>query len=357
MHGSGGASQGTAGSTLDMINSPVFVVGSSRSGTTMIGRVLNQHSAIRTFPELHFFEQLCESGEMASVMDRQDAERLMDRLIGIMEEGFLHYRRGGTYLPLASKWIEELGENLTPCSIFSSFLKRFANAANATHACDQTPRNVLFIPDILNAYPDARVICMVRDPRAVLSSQKRKWKRKFLGASTIPWLESARSYFNYHPYTISKLWVATVNAIERSKADSRVLVLKYENVVSDPRRWVGEICEFLGVDFEEAMLLVPHIGSSSRSDLAVQECGISKASLSDSYEGVLRPGEIFICEKVAGASMRRYGYAPAHCTSTPFLELTAYALIFPIKMGIAIAFNWRRMRNVRESIVRRLRAA
>ncbi|NIP95612.1 MAG: sulfotransferase, partial [Akkermansiaceae bacterium] len=37
--------------------------------------------------------------------------------------------------------------------------------------CTQTPRNVYYLREILGAYPDARVIWMVRDPRAVLCSQ------------------------------------------------------------------------------------------------------------------------------------------------------------------------------------------
>ncbi len=33
----------------------IFVVGSSRSGTTMMGRILDKHPSIFTFRELHFF--------------------------------------------------------------------------------------------------------------------------------------------------------------------------------------------------------------------------------------------------------------------------------------------------------------
>ena len=52
---------------------------------------------------------------------------------------------------------------------------------------------------------------MVRDPRDVLLSQKNKWKRKFLGANDIPFFELLRARFNYHPYTISKMWKTAVN--------------------------------------------------------------------------------------------------------------------------------------------------
>ena len=36
----------------------LFVVGNSRSGTTMMGRILGNHPDVFTFGELHFFGQL-----------------------------------------------------------------------------------------------------------------------------------------------------------------------------------------------------------------------------------------------------------------------------------------------------------
>ncbi|MFI5135892.1 MAG: sulfotransferase, partial [Chitinophagales bacterium] len=36
----------------------IFVVGNSRSGTKMMGRILGNHEKVHAFPEMHFFEQL-----------------------------------------------------------------------------------------------------------------------------------------------------------------------------------------------------------------------------------------------------------------------------------------------------------
>ena len=43
-------------------------------------------------------------------------------------------------------------------------------------AGDQTPRHVFYIGELIEMYPGAKFVHMVRDPRAVLLSQKRKWK-------------------------------------------------------------------------------------------------------------------------------------------------------------------------------------
>ena len=52
---------------LKMINSKqIFIVGNSRSGTTMLGRILNNHSEVFTFKELHFFYTLWSGKEILS---------------------------------------------------------------------------------------------------------------------------------------------------------------------------------------------------------------------------------------------------------------------------------------------------
>ena len=51
----------------------VFVVGNSRSGTTMMGRILGNHPDVYTFGELHFFGQLW-SPAVSSKIDIQQAE-------------------------------------------------------------------------------------------------------------------------------------------------------------------------------------------------------------------------------------------------------------------------------------------
>ena len=79
---------------------------------------------------------------------------------------------------------------LAPTELFSAFLLYEALLNGKTIPCDQTPRNVFYIDEILKFYPQAKIINMIRDPRDVLLSQKRKWKRRFLGGTDLPIKES-----------------------------------------------------------------------------------------------------------------------------------------------------------------------
>ena len=79
------------------------------------------------------------------------------------------------FLKEAAVFLDALTANPeTPAQLFSAFLYHEATENGKTFPCDQTPRNVFYIKDILELYPEARIINMIRDPRDVLLSQKRK---------------------------------------------------------------------------------------------------------------------------------------------------------------------------------------
>ena len=320
----------------------------------MVGRILDRHSDVMTFPELHFFEQMCDPRALSKEADRAHAENLMDRLLGVYSEGFLHYRGGGRYAEKAREILVKLDGERTPTNIFELFLATCAGEKGAAVACDQTPRNVLYVDEILRSYPTARVICMVRDPRAVLLSQKKKWKRRFLGASSIPLMESLRSFLNYHPYTISKLWVASTRAASLHAEHPRVLVLRYEDIVNQPESALMQLCRHLELSYDNGMLDVPYVGSSSGHDDLNRSRGLTTDSVRASFRGLLNAGEIYICEKVAGSLMQKYGYSVEMAGRAPLAWVGYYALIFPLKMSLSLFLNLRRMKNIRQSLARRL---
>jgi hypothetical protein len=107
---------------------------------------------------------------------------------------------------------------------------------------------------------------MIRDPRNVLLSQKNKWKRRFLGAKNIPFVESLRAKMNYHPITISKLWMANTNHMKDYISRDEIKRVKFENIMRHPKQCLEEVCNFLGINFQEDMLQIPQVGSSLGDD-------------------------------------------------------------------------------------------
>ena len=79
--------------------------------------------------------------------------------------------------------------------------------------------------------------------RDVLLSQKRKWKRRFLGGTDLPIKESFRDWINYHPITISRIWHTAVSAADRFSNNDNVLLVYFEQLLANPETTVEKICK------------------------------------------------------------------------------------------------------------------
>ena len=67
-------------------NKQIFIVGSSRSGTTMMGRILGKHPDVFTFKELHFFGTIWTNCT-ESILDKKQQIHLLSRLFCIQQNG------------------------------------------------------------------------------------------------------------------------------------------------------------------------------------------------------------------------------------------------------------------------------
>ncbi len=345
----------------------LFVVGNSRSGTTMMGRILGKHSDVYTFGELHFFGQLW-SPAFSSELQKQKAEKLASQLFCIQREGYRTHGNPSSFLGESQNFLNELTEYpTTPDRLFSAFLQYEASLNCKTIPCDQTPRNVFYIEDILQFYPQAKIINMIRDPRDVLLSQKQKWKRRFLGGSDMPRKETFRDWINYHPVTISRIWHTAVTAGDKLVDSERVISIYFEKLLAHPEATVADVCDFIGIDYAASMLQVPQVGSSVNTDKPNQ-LGINPtrthnwhtnhkskkdSDLPTERRESLSSTEIYISEKINRTLMEKHNYIPVS-TRPNIFSLVVNILSFPMKLAAAFVCNLDRMKNIRETLKRRL---
>ncbi len=334
----------------------IFVVGNSRSGTTMMARILGRHSHVYTFPELHVFERFVTSASLMAGMATQDAKKLVGRVLSTLEYGFFHQHDLSEFCAEAEVVIGKAGfisaGSHDPTHVFRAALLYGARKYGKEIPCEQTPRNVFYLEEILAAYPDAHVIYMVRDPRDVLLSQKNKWRRRFLGARNIPFHEAFRAWMNYHPFTISKLWCSNERVAKRFAHDSRVVQVRYEDLLIDPEGQIRKICAAIGLGYEPDMLNVPVVGSSLGKDEPERK-GVDASRTGNWRRGGLSAEEIAICQFVAHDEMRNRDY-PVLSVHASWLRLAWVWLIWPLKTILAILLNLGRTRNMVDSIRRRL---
>lgn len=334
----------------------IFVVGNSRSGTTMMGRILGTHQDVYTFGELHFFGQLC-APPFSSKLRPANATKLVAKLYCVQREGYRTYGNPRRFLKEAAVFLSGLTPfPETPAQLFSAFLHHEAAEHGKTTPCDQTPRNVFYIKDILAVYPEARIINMIRDPRDVLLSQKRRWKRRFLGGRDMPVKETFRDWINYHPITISHIWRTAINAADQFTQHEGVISIYFEELLSHPETTVKRICDFVNISYADTMLQVPQVGSSMAADRP-QQLGINPHRAqrwhSELMEGELSSAEIYLNQTITAALMKKHNYSLVSIRPN-IANLVLHLLTFPVKLGGAFLFNLDRMKSIRQTLKRRL---
>ena len=185
-----------------MVESPVFVISSQRSGSTLLRVLLNSHSRIRAPHELH----------LGSLQVRLDTDYAGD----VMGE-----------LGFGRATLEHL--------LWDRVLYHELSRSGKDIIVDKTPHNALMWRRLATAWPDARYLFLLRHPGAVLESVLSRHQ------DTEP--ESAtRSVARY------------VAGVQEARENLDGLTLKYEDLTASPERETRRICEYLGVPWEPEML-------------------------------------------------------------------------------------------------------
>jgi hypothetical protein len=326
-----------------------FIVGNSRSGTTLMMRILGKHSQIRSINELHFFNSWWNP-DRDEIFSQSKARKMLTKMFTVQHDGFFSKVDFNKYQDQINEILEN-AKNLSSINLYSDFLYYETKKAGKTIACEKTPQYVFYLEEILTHFPNAHIINMIRDPRAVLLSQKRKWKRKFLGGDFMTYKEILRLFINYHPLTISRLWNSSIIAGQKFAKHPNVLNFHFENLLESSQTNIKNLCDFLNIDFETEMLQVPQSGSSSRQD-EKDKTGIRKTR-ARSWEKELSKTEIYLCEKVSGKLMKKNQYELVN-PRPGFLGLLYYFLIFPVKIALSFLININRMKSIIDTLKRRM---
>lgn len=330
----------------------LFVVGSSRSGTTMLGRALNAHSQVHTFPELQVLERLIGIEEMGDVaVDMGRLERIGCGILDTIRHGVFEASDPESFL-LEVRDIIETHNIETPMGLYHALLTAESQSANKTISCEQTPRYMFVSEQILSAFPSAHVIHIFRDPRDVLLSQKNRWRRRFLTNAKVPLKRTLVAWSNYHPELTSRLWGATMREAERLSAHPRFIEVRYETLLEHPETTLQELCSSVGLSFEAEMLGVRQQGSSMRRDVS-GATGFDASRIGSWRNGGLSAAEIAVCEARLGPIMKKRGYALSLAKSAVFGRALIWSVL-PVKVLAGIAMNAGRFRSLRKTVLRRL---
>jgi len=330
--------------------SAIFITGNSRTGTSMVSKILGKNELIYGFKELHFFEQLWYPEKNPDRLTKEQGIKLFAELISLQRQGSYADRTPEKFYEEAGNYFHPNDNDaVTAPFVFMNYLLYESSLYNKQIPCEQTPRNLFFIDEILSLWPNAKIVCMMRDPRDVLLSQKYKWKLRSMGYKGMPIKEVIRAWFNYHPVTTSKLWNSCAEQIINAITKKNVYLLRFEELLKNPEQKIKELCEFLNVEFDQSMLLIPRVGSSLPHDQ--KGLGIDQ-NRTGHFLKELTSAEIYLCQKITVRYMKKFDYDIIPIRPNFFTLIVSW-ISFPIKLFFALLLNISRSKNFLNSISRR----
>lgn len=215
---------------------PFFIVGSGRSGNTLLRKLLNNHSTISIPPETYVLGRVIKRYRQQRTMRWSD-------LVEYVFSTFEFHPEFETFDISLRPLVQELKavsiENRNLAFMLNSFYVYYAKqiGVDCKQWGDKTPLNTFSLERIHSVFPDAKFVHIVRDGCDVVSS--------YINAGIYQKIEDA-----------AKRWDVSVKLVEKfkKKHGGLVLTIRYEDLVTEPKSILINICHFIGVDFEFQML-------------------------------------------------------------------------------------------------------
>lgn len=284
------------------MQSPIFLLGTQRSGTTLLGRMLSAHPDVFIKNELHMRSVFTPGASRADI--EQNIDRIIQRDVG----------------KSIAQLLEDDGKKIWGL---------------------KDPELTSHLDAIKQFLPDARFIIITRDGRAVVNSYiENKWglgTNAYTGA--LRWrreVESQLAFQAEHPY--------------------KVFRISYEDLITDQEATLRSVCKFLGLSFSDTMMNHEEQKSYvSKNRENIHTFRAPDPELARKWRKRLSPHQVRIIESVARDTLTKLGYEPEHEPYQPPGWMVAYYKVHQAILGeIQIQYRWR-IKGIQRSLKKRFR--
>jgi hypothetical protein len=214
-------------------DTPFFVLGAARSGTTMLRLMLNRHSRLAIPFESHFLQPILAELPTHRPLEADEAKRMAELVV--RERNFRTW-----HLDAAQVRRELIERAPAPLAELVDALYRMEIARSGKPRWgDKTPYYYICWRQLMGLFPGSRLVHIIRDGRDVdLSLEKVGWHGPTASDRARYWQER----------------VEMALAADRELGPERNLIIRYEELVLNTQVTLGALCDFLGETFEPRML-------------------------------------------------------------------------------------------------------
>lgn len=298
---------------------PILLGGYMHSGTSVLMRILSNAPEVycRRW-ETRFFSYLPETRKRFSQLSDDEVFRnYISHLIYLIWNGpnlgGVRHLKGEVH-EVSEETVDEILNLISHDENHAVVYRRVFDAltirAGASRWLEKTPSNIFHVDQILESIPDAFIVNIVRDPRDIVASKKIRRQRALADTELPPEIRKERQLaVGYDPFLDSLAWKSAARAgrlAARSYPD-QVIVIRYEDFVSEPAFSIRRVCDFLGLPFDQEMLEVSAYGSAEGGRGNVKAPGIQK-DRTERWQRTLTKPEIFACQFVTSSEMTKAGY-------------------------------------------------
>lgn len=255
---------------------PLFIVGNARSGSTLLRHMLNNSPRIAIAPESHFMRRarrLHLAERLAGSPTASDVVGVVDALYALDDAsrtGYWPWLRRHVSARVFAERFQRGDRSLA--ALFGLLMAYFAEQVRAPEQLqligEKSPEHLNDVPQLAAWYPNSIFVHTLRDPRAIFASELRRRREGRWGPMRMRGPIPGRlMHFGLLPLQLVHTTLAwrravKLDAVYRESLGARYLLIRYEQLVREPRATLGRVCAAVGIPFDPAMLAVDTIGSS-----------------------------------------------------------------------------------------------
>ncbi len=209
---------------------PIFIVGLPRTGTTLTERIISSHSRVQSLGETEFLQmalRLASGVSSTENMNPEMIEALADKDMGQVAEAYL----------------DAVAYRLGPEEFF----------------IDKLPFNFLYLGFIAKAWPNAKIVHVMRNPMDACFSM---YKQVFTWAYKFSYSQEGLGRYYVAHNRLRNHWQTTLK--------DRLIEVQYEDLITDQEYQTRMLLERLDLDFEITCLAFEENTSPTTTASSVQ---------------------------------------------------------------------------------------